>query len=184
MAGLTLLTGWLRKHVWAGIASAGLLAFGTVSLTSLLIQSRLEIVYAGRMSMSFCGKSGLCVGRVQLSIGNTGRAGQNKVVATIPLDPAKWAASHEVLDLAGDQPRSADPEVRPSASDGRHVYEIDRLAPGTELKLTFDCTMCSIEDLKYAKTAPIEIRASGTVLQGDPRVATLGRRLSLLLWFL
>jgi hypothetical protein len=175
------LAGALRKRAYIALIGFALLIFGTVSFTSLLFKADREIVYEGKMVASFCAKSGICFGHYELAIGNTGRLQQDGITAVVRIAPAKWTASHSVSDLAGDQPRAADPTVKSTTSDNAYTYAIDRLTAGAEIKVRFNCTACSIDELRLAKATPVDIYAAGTLREGDPRVTTLGRRLSLLL---
>jgi hypothetical protein len=180
---ISLFASALRKRAYAVLLGVGLLIFGTVSFRSLLFRAGIEIAYDGRMVTSFCAKSGACIGIYELVIGNTGKLEQERIEAVIHVDPAKWAASHSIADLAGDRARTADPEVKFATSDGAYTYAIAHLVAGAEFKLRLTCAACSIEELRLAKETPVDVRANGTVLHGDPRTTTLGRRLALLFSF-
>ncbi|MEK7876714.1 MAG: hypothetical protein AAB325_11045 [Pseudomonadota bacterium] len=175
------LAGALRKRVYSVLIGVVLLSFGTVSFRSLLVKADREIVYEGKMVISFCAKPEICYGRYVLTIGNTGKLQQDGITAVVRIVPAVWTASHSVSDLAGDHPRAADPAVKSTSSGDAYTYVIDRLAAGAEIKVRFECAACSIDELRLAKATPVDIHAAGTMLEGDPRVTTLGRRLSLLL---
>lgn len=171
----------LRKRAYIALIGVALLIFGTVSFTSLLFKADREIVYEGKMVASFCAKPGICFGHYELTIGNTGKLQQDGITAVVRVAPAKWTACHGVSDLAGDHPRAADPAVKSTSSSNAYTYVIDNLAAGAEIKVRFDCAACSIDELRLAKATPVDIHAAGTLRKGDPRVTTLGRRLSLLL---
>ena len=135
------------------------------------------------MQASACAKSGMCFARYELNIGNTGSTTQDKVVAVVHVDPAKWMVTHRVQDLAGDRPRAADPRIMHVESERDVVHEIDQLVAGANLIFTLDCHGCSIDEIRRAKETPISIQAAGKILQGEPRVTTLARRLKLLFAF-
>jgi hypothetical protein len=183
MSAFTMIAGALRKRVYSVLIGVALLIFGAVSFRSLIVSADREIVYDAAMVTSFCAKGGSCFGIFELKIGNTGKLQQDGVTAVIHVAPPKWTAQHSVSDLAGDRPRAAEPIINSTTAGDAYTYAIDRLPAGAEVKLRFDCTACTIDELRLAKTMPVEIRATGTVLQGDPRVTTLGRRLNLLLTF-
>ena len=183
MSAFTMIAGALRKPVYRVLIGVALLIFGTVSFRSLFLSAEREIVYDAAMATSFCAKAGNCFGIYELKLGNTGKLQQDGVTVVIHVPPQKWAARHSVSDLAGDRPRAGDPAIKSTPSAEAYTYAIDRLAAGTEVKLRFDCTTCTIDELRLAKAAPVEVNATGALLQGDPRVTTLGRRLNMLLTF-
>ena len=178
-----MIAGALRKPVYRVLIGVALLIFGTVSFRSLFLSAEREIVYDAAMVASFCAKAGTCFGIYELKIGNTGKLQQDGVTVVIHIPRQKWTASHSVSDLAGDHPRAGDPAIESTSSADAYTYAIERLAAGTEVKLRFNCTACTIDELRHAKATPVEVHAAGTLLQGDPRVTTLGRRLNLLLTF-
>jgi hypothetical protein len=183
MSAFTMLAGTLRKRAYSVLIGVALLIFGAVSFRSLLISADREIVYDAAMVTSFCAKAGNCFGIYELKIGNTGRLQQDGVTAVVHVAPSKWTAQHSISDLAADHPRAGDPAIKSTSSGDAYTFAIDRFAAGTEIKLRFDCATCSLDELKLAKATAVEVHASGTLLQGDPRVTTLGRRLNLLLTF-
>ena len=178
---LTLLKQTLGEHLRLVLLAIALFLTGVVSFRALLITSAREIVYDGRVSMSYCTPSGICYARYELAVGNTGSSPQDEVVADIRIDPAKWSTSHQIQNIAADRARANDPELRLEKSDDGYLYTLDRFAAGAEFLLTLECRLCTAEDIKLAKDATVEIRANGTVLKGDPRVTPLARRLSRLL---
>ena len=181
MNAITLLRQTLRDHIRLVLLGIVLLVTGTVSFRSLLFTAAQEIVYDGRLSMSYCTRSDICYARYELAVGNTGSSPQNDVVARIRIDPAKWSTSHQIQNIAADRTRANDPDLRLEKSDDGYLYTLDHFAAGAEFLLTLECRLCTAEDIKLAKDTAVEIRANGTVLKGDPRVTTLARRLSRLL---
>jgi len=178
---VTLLKQTLCKHLRLVLLAVALFLTGTVSFRSMLFTAAQEIVYDGRLSMSYCTRSGICYARYELAIGNTGNTSQGEVVARVGINTAKWTASHQIENIAADRTRANDPELKLDKSDDGYVYTLGRFAAGTEFLLTLECRLCTAEDIRQAKATSVEIRASGSVLKGDPRVTSLARRLSRLL---
>ena len=181
MNAATLAMGFLRDHGRLVLIGLVLALTSTVSFRTLFYTAAQEVVYDGRLALSYCTRSGICIGRFELDIGNTGSASQPLLRASIQIDPAKWSAGHEIRNIAADQARNNDPEISQTRTDDGYVYTLSNFDAGTEFLLTLQCLRCSPTDLEKAKSAGVEVQAAGDVLQGDPRATTLARRLSHLL---
>ena len=175
---VSLLTRTLREHFVLLLVGVALAWTGVVSIRALFFTSAHEIVYDGRLSMSYCTRASVCFARYELAIGNTGSETQAAITARVPIDTSKWSASHTISNIAADQRRANDPDVNLATSNTAYVYTLNRFAAGTEFLLTLECRLCTVEDLERAKSTRAEVQASGSVLPGNPRVTTLSRRLS------
>lgn len=168
----------LRRHLLRTVLVIVLVPVGALSAVSLVFPFQREIVYDLHTVFADCRVSGTgqCVARMELVIGNTGDTDE-AVSLTWPRFEGPWSRDHNVLDVSADRPRTRDPVIDCSVTEGRQDCRIDGFAAGALLIMRMDCFRCSPREVALLEETPLEIRTGAHTTWGDPRMTLLFRRL-------
>lgn len=163
---------------WRAVAGLGALAAAVFIIALDALSPDYEILYRGSLVTSACPEvqeKKLCAGVYRLDIANSGDKRQDDVRATwgIPLD--KWTAKIDVSDLVAQTKPRNDPVIVSLPEPGRTVYRIGDLEPNTVVEFKLTCPVCSPDELKALKDAPLKVTGMGSVTNTEPRWTIFGR---------
>ncbi len=184
----TLVT-FFREHIILFVLAVCMVPLGAVSAMSLLIGIGSEVVYEERPIFTMCNLRGApegkdCVGSYELSIGNTGHNNESLKMLW-PATVGNWSHSHQIMNIAADEPREKDPTFKCMKSEEAFECNLQEFTPGALVIIKMSCLGCSNKDMDIINGKTIKLETDADLYKGNPRVSVFWRRIhGFFGWFL
>lgn len=151
-----------------------LAAFGIGNaFVAVFAPARYEVVYKFDVSVSYCAEED-CAFSAYLSLANTGKRLQERVLVEIEGIPAGLGGEGQVLSLDASIRRAGAPVIERQRRNGSLIIVLQNLSPGTLVQIPFNGFLPRMR-LPDAEAPRLRVEARGRVIEGDPRSIAVGR---------
>ena len=147
----------------------------------ILFAADYEVSYSAGFGVSTCSDFYIsdasqlvsCTSRYNLIIGNTGTQMQERIAVKLQSIPAGSRLNWNVLDIVATNNSAARPEITSQRDANELQILIQNLAPNRLVE--FSAVSSGNEAAKVMQQSSIEIAATGTMIQANPRLTLILR---------
>ena len=160
-----------------------------VILIAIVFPTALAIIFAAEDEVSYSAAAGLstcsdffiendsqlerCTSPFEIVLGNTGSNTQALVSIRISPVPAELRMGQSVQDIVASARRSENPEISQYSMDNSRLFTIRNLAPNKLVAI--ELVSRGIESHQLLQQLQVEVEATGSVLESNPRLTVLSR---------
>jgi hypothetical protein len=163
-------------------------ALGVIFI-AVVFPTALAIIFATEDEVSYSAVAGLstcsdffikndaqlerCTSPFKIVLGNTGSNTQPLVSIRISPVPAELRMGQSVQDIVASARRSENPEISQHSIDNTRLFTIRNLAPNKLVAI--DLVSRGIESHQQLQQLQVEVEATGSVIESNPRLTVLSR---------